>query len=555
MAKAKHRHDVSGTSEFNTSKLQSKNPAHAFDPAVASLFQDSIFKFGPVKPSAKPSLPTASLVPKNNANNPHEISAEASEITERTRLRTSVGDLHQSSSNVEASQLSNNDQARSTRKRKRPDTDDLEGRYLQQLAREEAKEQSHLQSRRQRERRQLEVTKRIPSDDSLSGSDKASKNEDGDTDVSEDEPLQHESLDASKEEKDFEKSSRTVFLANVSTSAIKSKSSKKALLEHLVSFAPSLPDSTGKIEIESFRFRSTAFANAAVPRKAAFAKKELMDATTQSTNAYAVYNTALAAREASKNLNGSMILGRHLRVDLVAHPAKTDHRRCVFVGNLGFVDDMTKINLAEGNEDQESLKKAKEPADVEEGLWRQFSKAGAVESVRVIRDKTTRVGKGFAYVQFEEPNSVEKALLYNEKKFPPMLPRILRVTRAKNIKKASSQKDEKVQLKSAPNSSTMHKPKVPGRVQSLSGRAPKLLGRAGAANLKAAGKFSGHSLKVSSVGKSPEAIVFEGYRASRQQGKGTLKLGGSGKSKGKPRTRSSRRGAEFKARGRKKGKT
>ena len=211
----------------------------------------------------------------------------------------------------------------------------------------------------------------------------------------------HESLRPSKDEVEIEKASRTIFLGNVSTSTIKSKSSRKLLLDHLISFIPLLPEHQPLHKIESLRFRSTAFSTASVPKKAAYVKKELMDETTKSTNAYAVYSTSLAAREAAKRLNGSVILERHLRVDSVAHPAKTDHRRCVFIGNLGFVADESMIRAAEGEENNKTSKKAKEPADAEEGLWRQFGKAGKVESVRVIRDKTTRVGKGVAYVQFQ----------------------------------------------------------------------------------------------------------------------------------------------------------
>lgn len=210
----------------------------------------------------------------------------------------------------------------------------------------------------------------------------------------------HETLTASKTEPEVEKASRTVFLANVSTATIKSKSAKRLLIEHLSSFLPSLPKQQTAHKVESLRFRSTAFTSSAAPKKAAFAKKDLMDSTTKSTNAYAVYTTQLATREAAKRLNGTVVLDRHLRVDSVAHPAKQDHRRCVFVGNLGFVDDENSINAAEDDVNIKRPRKAKEAADVEEGLWRQFSKAGTVESVRVVRDKTTRVGKGFAYVQF-----------------------------------------------------------------------------------------------------------------------------------------------------------
>lgn len=92
-------------------------------------------------------------------------------------------------------------------------------------------------------------------------------------------------------------------------------------------------------------------------------------------NAYVVYSTPAEAREALK-LNGSTILDRHIRVDSVAHPAPHDSKRCIFIGNLDFEAQ-------------------------EENLWRHFASCGKVESVRVVRDSKTNVGKGFAYVQFE----------------------------------------------------------------------------------------------------------------------------------------------------------
>lgn len=196
-----------------------------------------------------------------------------------------------------------------------------------------------------------------------------------------------------------EKSERTVFLSNVATAAIKSKSSRKVLLRHLTSFRlPNLPQTP---RIESIRFRSTAFAEVGIPRKAAFAKKNLMDSTTTATNAYAVYTTQLAAHEACKQLNGTQVLDRHLRVDSVAHPGNKDHHRCVFIGNLGFVDEELPENVAGDQDGARKASKRDKTADVEEGLWREFGKIGDVEYVRVIRDKGTRVGKGIAYVQFK----------------------------------------------------------------------------------------------------------------------------------------------------------
>lgn len=290
-----------------------------------------------------------------------------------------------------------------SRKRKTQD-EDLEDRYMQQLVKEGEKEEKERQAERRLKRQKLgESGEGQASDEDQDDEEDQEEASSGDEvkeirEAPSDVPM-HESLATSNDAAELEKAARTVFLANVSTLAISSKSAKKTLMAHLASFFPDIPAAMeGKPDhsVESIRFRSTAY-SASLPKKAAFAKKELMPSTTKSTNAYAVYSTAFAAREAVKRLNATTILDRHLRVDGVAHPAKVDHRRCVFVGNLGFVDDESMVDQGGENE----RKRSKVPSDVEEGLWRQFGKAGKVESVRVIRDEKTRVGKGFAYVQFE----------------------------------------------------------------------------------------------------------------------------------------------------------
>ena len=152
---------------------------------------------------------------------------------------------------------------------------------------------------------------------------------------------------------------------------------------------------------------------------------------------------------------------------------------------------------------------------------------------------------------------MEKALSFNEKKFPPMLPRILRVTRAKNIRKTTGSKDQGKhhdRRERARKSVAKYALKVSSEAQSLSGRAGKLLGRAGAARVQSAGdRPAGSKSEVDTIPKTQEPIVFEGYRASSKQSKGTMKLGG--RKQGKPRTRSSRRGAEFKLSGAKKSRS
>lgn len=302
------------------------------------------------------------------------------------------------------------------RKRKRKnDEEDLEGKYMDKLAREEEREEEERQAERRLKRQKLltlednieeggDVSDMEEDEASEQDTDSGSEEEAKPTRTAPSDVPLHESLMPDRDAVELEKATRTVFLANVSSLAISSKTAKKTLLTHMGSFLPSLPappEGKPPHKVESIRFRSTAYAGTALPKKAAYAKKDLMAATTKSTNAYVVYSTAYAAREAVKKLNGTVVLDRHLRVDGVAHPAKTDHRRCVFVGNLGFVDDESMLDQAGENE----RKRSKIPSDIEEGLWRQFGKAGTVESVRVVRDEKTRVGKGFAYVQFEVRNS------------------------------------------------------------------------------------------------------------------------------------------------------
>lgn len=308
----------------------------------------------------------------------------------------------QVSSYLEASGVT----SKNFRKRKRLIDDGLEEKYLLRIRKEEGEEEeARLAKRRSNDHRLTGVQGLDPLQGNLDTQNLGELatpfglDAKGDNERTLDNPV-HETLMPDSGTNELEKSTRTVFVGNVSIVAITDKKAKKNLLEHMVSFVGSLSVSDGgknKHKVESIRFRSTAYTGGGIPKKAAYVTKSLMAATTKSTNAYVVYSTTLAAREAVKRLNGSIVLDRHIRVDSVAHPAKTDHRRCVFVGNLGFVDDESIVD-EDGNGGR---KHSKTPSDVEEGLWRQFGKVGIVESVRVVRDEKTRVGKGFAYVQFQ----------------------------------------------------------------------------------------------------------------------------------------------------------
>ncbi|KAL5043172.1 nucleolar protein 12 [Aspergillus fruticulosus] len=511
------------------SKLQNETPATesagslpflggnvSVDPSLASLFEQSA---GPVK---VPEVPRLGAAPKSKKASVEKDEEESSSPDSDSTEDESMEDAPESP-DVAAEDAVQAVPEPQSRKRKRAVGDDLEDSYMRRLAKEEQKEQK--KRRAERPSSPVEET-----GDSEKESRQSEESEDEDVEVP-----KHEALAGVGDDDDeLSKSNRTVFLGNVSTKAITSKSAKKELIKHLSSFLSTLPESTGPHKIESIRFRSTAFASGGkIPKRAAFAKQEIHDDTTPSTNAYVVYNTAQAAKKAPAALNGTVVLDRHLRVDNVAHPSKVDHKRCVFVGNLDFIDNET------GTEEGEKKKKNRPPADVEEGLWRTFNAhskgsqsgpagRGNVEYVRVVRDRSTRVGKGFAYVQFYDQNCVEEALLLNDKRFPPMLPRKLRVVRAKKVAKKSAE------IPGAPK----------GSDRTLQGRAGKLLGRSSEARLKAAAKKS----------ISQNSLVFEGNRATADGSSRIRVRTKSRGSKAKKDSRSKNRAAAYKAAGGKRAK-
>lgn len=126
-----------------------------------------------------------------------------------------------------------------------------------------------------------------------------------------------------------------------------------------------------------------------------------------------------------------------------------------------------------------------------------------------------------------------------------MLPRILRVTRAKDPRKtalAQERTNAKAQLAIRESANTKYKPKVTPEQRAASGRADKLLGRAGGfvqrQNAKGYGQNDGHTASK---------VVFEGRRASSKDGRpGDLKLGKNKKNQGgRPKKRSAARAATW----------
>ena len=145
-----------------------------------------------------------------------------------------------------------------------------------------------------------------------------------------------------------------------------------------------------------------------------------------------------------------------------------------------------------------------------------------------------------------------------------MLPRILRVTRAKDPRKTASaieREKSRLNIAKADGKATKYRPKLSAEEKSLAGRASKLLGRSGAAaeRRKASGKdvLNGTSILAADDDvemKTPEQIVFEGARATSKDGRpkdlrfgkrGNKGIKASKGSKGKPVNRTTRRTAEW----------
>ncbi|KAI5986165.1 hypothetical protein EDD15DRAFT_2532529 [Pisolithus albus] len=149
-----------------------------------------------------------------------------------------------------------------------------------------------------------------------------------------------------------------------------------------------------------------------------------------------------AARLALEKCNGTMFMDRMLRVDAVRHSetspspnataaatnlAVGDPKLTVFIGNLDFAskeDDLrvffeTLIHAERGPPPQDS-----DSDDTKHGTW--------VTRVRMIRDKDTQLGKGFAYVQFIDRSCVDEILALEPDRLK-FAKRKLRVQRCKTI--------------------------------------------------------------------------------------------------------------------------
>lgn len=79
----------------------------------------------------------------------------------------------------------------------------------------------------------------------------------------------------------------------------------------------------------------------------------------------------------------------------------------------------------------------------DEELWRFFEGCGKIDSVRVVRDNATGLGKGFGYVNFEDKESVSKAILTMNQR--ELKGRLVRISRSVKKPKTKKEKHERRQ--------------------------------------------------------------------------------------------------------------
>lgn len=158
-----------------------------------------------------------------------------------------------------------------------------------------------------------------------------------------------------------------------------------------------------------------------------------------------------AAKAAVEKCDGTVFMERMIRVDVVGREAVEkgkesvgDPKLAVFVGNLDFASKEEDLRaFFEGvvsaergppplKEDEEGVKKPNN--------W--------VTRVRIVRDKETQLGKGFAYIQFADRECVDEVLALEEQKLK-FAKRKLRVQRCKSLPGAKVAVDAKTHPKAA----------------------------------------------------------------------------------------------------------
>ncbi|XP_014240146.1 RNA-binding protein 34 [Cimex lectularius] len=211
--------------------------------------------------------------------------------------------------------------------------------------------------------------------------------------VSEEESEDEVKIKKRAERQPAEEDSRTVFVGNLPNTI-----TKKKLRKWFSKYG----------KVENARLRCPPRADPSIPKKVATIKKDFHEGRTNIIG-FVCFKDEESAQKALQADGSKFDEEHHIRVDL-AGKKENDPKKAIFIGNLPF-----------GAE--------------EEQLRDIFSKCGDIKSIRIVRDKTTCVGKGFGYINFKERHSVQLAL---EQDGVTLGKRELRVKRADNSKQEKS---------------------------------------------------------------------------------------------------------------------
>lgn len=224
---------------------------------------------------------------------------------------------------------------------------------------------------------------------------------------------------------------RTVFLGNIPTQIKPHKLQK--WFEQMLGQDEAHVAAHGS-PVESIRIRSIAVADPKLPKRIAIQKGLLHDQR-DSANAYVVLKDEKLVLEAVEKCRGQTLEyeGKefHVRCDACDADKKKKpvFTNTVFVGNL--------------------------PFDINENeLYEHFEDCGHIEDVRVIRDRTSGMGKGIAFITFKKEQDMRNALASNMTKFRERELRITKAVENKKLHHTTAPADKKSSSASSSGSSS-----------------------------------------------------------------------------------------------------
>ncbi|CAD1472645.1 unnamed protein product [Heterotrigona itama] len=171
---------------------------------------------------------------------------------------------------------------------------------------------------------------------------------------------------------DLKKDKRTIFVNNLPKNITKKKVEK-------------LFKKFGKIDTVRLRGKIPKSLN--IPKRTAAITNDL-HSKLKSIYAFVKFESEESVKKAL-SVNGEIFEGNYLQVR-ASHKSDNDYdpKKAVFIGNLHFNIDINTIR-------------------------KHFKQCGEIESVRIVQDKDSRVGKGFGYVNFKSKDAVALALELN----------------------------------------------------------------------------------------------------------------------------------------------